>query len=120
MKIPALALAATLATGCVANVAYLDLHAPPHELSRRSADSVELFTAAAPARAFVEVGMFEGRALLGERATPWIDGPNIIRKLRQAAADRGCDGLVVTSGDADLVRGTCIVYSAPEQHDAKN
>src|SRR6267154_2587450 len=98
-----------LMIGCASEVAYMPLNKPPHALSRRSRDSVELFTAAAPQREYVEVGMLDATspAAGGSRASPWVDAAYLTSKLRKQAGDYGCDGLVVTGGGtSDEVRGT--------------
>ena len=97
----------------------IPLATPPHELHAKPPSEVELFTAGAPRRAFVEVGMIEVQQ---ERYNSAAAG-EMVAKLREAGGAAGCDGVVVTGGNDGVAgdkygswslkgdRGTCIVYT---------
>jgi hypothetical protein len=84
----------------------------------RTPDQIELFTAAAPSRAYRELGLIEGEGV--------GDPPQLVlAKMRRYAAELGCDALVVTGsndrvvttvrGFSDTLKGyraTCIAYGA--------
>ena len=82
---------------------------------RRPIDSVELFTSGAPQRPHTDVAVMEAEPGLSERSTG-----DLIARMRERAAEMGCDGLVVTGVDTQVIRhegdrktvtGTCIVYA---------
>ena len=75
----------------------------PHPMQPRTPDQVEIFTAGAPARPHVDVAVY--RAVVSGPTT----NDDRIAKLRETAAQRGCDGLVLANTDAGWA-GTCIVY----------
>ncbi len=77
------------------------IQSPPHAMTARSPDQVELFTAGAPARAHVDVSVLHARY--------GVDNTERLAKLRDSAAAMGCDGLVLQNTDAGWT-GTCIVY----------
>ncbi len=95
-----------LLIGC-SDVSWLPINKPPRPLYRRAADTVELFTAGAPQREYVEVGMLDVSPVPREA---WLDTPRLVAKLRKEAGEYGCDALVVNGGGRNEVRGTCIVY----------
>src|SRR5579863_7942781 len=70
------------------------LNAPPHPMTARTPDSVEVFTAGPPTRPRVDV------AVLVNNITT-----DPLGDLRRRAAALGCDGLVI-----DGSTNTCIVY----------
>jgi hypothetical protein len=90
-------------TACGTSITYVPLNSPPHPLTPRSAESVELFTTAPPARPYVEVAAIESR-----QQSHSVDGTAVIyKKMREEAARRGCDGLVIVgSNDATQVSGS--------------
>ncbi|HVV50542.1 MAG TPA: hypothetical protein VHO06_12830 [Polyangia bacterium] len=116
--------------GCAeTTVTYTPLNAPPHGLTARAPEQVSLFSSAAPERPHVDVGLIsieEGEI----EETP----ENLIATLRQSAAERGCDalllappsgttrptGLVVLgtgpyrNGVFQVYSATCIVYQTTE------
>lgn len=114
--------------GCGTRIHYMSLNASPRTLSPRSPDSVEVFTSGKPDRSFAEVGMIEAQQQSG-----WsVDQPTaILQKLRQKAADVGCDGIIVLGSNDAVVgssgqyggsvatlrgyRATCIVYKDQQQ-----
>jgi hypothetical protein len=85
---------------CAEGSRFTPLNTPPHALAPKDPAQVEVFEAGPPARAHVDVGSFIIMA--------W-GGPKI-SAFREAAANRGCDGVVVIH-DHDADRGVCIVYS---------
>ena len=88
-----------LAAACAPIVSQDAIQSPPHAIGPREPQTVELFTAGAPARAHVDVAVFH--ADLG-------DNSSRIAKMRESAAMMGCDGLVLQNTDAGWA-GTCIV-----------
>jgi hypothetical protein len=125
--------------GCGTTINDLPLNAPPHMMTARSPESVEIFMTQRPSRPFTEVAMLEA-----QRASAYSgDGPEaVMAKLREAAAQKGCDGIIMNGANDATVgsttvnngvgsgyvttlkgyRATCIVYttSAPvaEQNSA--
>ena len=115
---------AMVAAGCGTAIEYTELNTPPGPMSPRDPGSVEVFTTTTPPRPFVEVGMIESQQESGLST----DGMGeIIAQMREAAAERGCDALVI-SGSNDAVqgqanqdhgyvgtlkgyRGACVVYT---------
>ena len=117
---------ATLAAGCAGAslvTAYSPLNRAPAPLGAKAAADVELMTIA-PSRPFVEVGT------VSVRRSPGLSGMGrpcveIVSLLRQEAARRGCDGLLVdrslvacaSSGGRDEpanysggILGSCLAY----------
>jgi hypothetical protein len=94
-----LALLTMTFAGC-AMVSQDVMNTPPHAMSPRSPDSVEVFTAGPPARARVDVAVIH------------VNSMDPLGDMRQRAADLGCDGLVLVHGDTAST-GTCIVYTEP-------
>jgi hypothetical protein len=78
------------------------MNQPPHAMAKRTAASVEVFTAGVPARQRVDVAVLRVVYPTGN-----ID-PMIL--MRVHAGEMGCDGLVLTHTDVGL-SGTCIVYT---------
>lgn len=115
---------AMAAAGCGTAIEYTELNTPPGPMRPRDAASVEVFTTTPPPRPFVEVGMIESQQESGLST----DGMGeIIAQMREVAAERGCDALVI-SGSNDAVegqahhdhgyvgtlkgyRGACVVYT---------
>jgi hypothetical protein len=98
-----LALSALGLVGCGTNIAYVPLNSPPHPLTPRPPESVELFTTSPPQRPFVEVGAIES-----QQQSMSQDGVDVIyAKMRAEAGKRGCDALVIVgSNDATQVSGS--------------
>jgi len=92
---------AVFLTGCGPSVQYSLVNPPPHAMTARTPESVEILTAA-PARGHVDVGMIAWPA---QSASD--DKAEILRQMRYDAAQRGCDGLVM---GADGKSASCIVY----------
>jgi hypothetical protein len=105
--------------GCLdTELAYTPLNAPPGAMRARGPDQVQLFSSAAPERPHIDVGL-----LSVTEGDGWETPATLIGKLRQAAADHGCDALVLappgTKESTDvlgvrkqlqLYSGTCVVY----------
>ncbi|WNG51182.1 hypothetical protein F0U60_48910 [Archangium minus] len=98
-----LLLAATI-TGCGTRVAYMPTNTPPRMMQPRSANSVQVFTATKPERPFVEVGLIETQ----QESIYSVDNETtVFTRLREEAALRGCDGLVLLgSNDGVEIVGT--------------
>jgi hypothetical protein len=95
--------AAAALAGCGTNIDYIPLNTPPHPMPPRSPESVELFTTSPPQRPYVEVGAIESQ----QQSMSTDNVEDIYAKMRIAAADRGCDGLViVASNDSTQVSGS--------------
>ncbi len=109
--------------GCGTKLSYIPLNTSPKALTARDPNTVEMFTSSKPERPFVEVGLIEAQ----QESAYSVDGEtSVFSKMRQEAASRGCDGLVVTGGNDAVVgqtsgragftttlrgyRATCIVY----------
>lgn len=112
----AAAVALLVATSACTHANFRSTNAPPRDLTERSPESVEMYTASIPERPFVEVGMIETQTA----GFFWNQDP--FEKLRQTAAEAGCDAVVLL-GTNDLLiqdrhslsnlkgfRGTCIVW----------
>ena len=110
-----LLLASFLFAGCGAQISSTQVNQPPAPMFRRPVESVELFTSGPPTRPHTDVALLEAEPGFTERSTG-----ELIERLREKAAAQGCDGLVVTgvdtqlihgAGDRKTVTGTCIVYA---------
>jgi hypothetical protein len=89
--------------GCGApTVEFTALNQTPHPLTPKAASAVEVLTVS-PGRPFVEIGTL---AIYMHGYGPSED--DALRMLRQDAANRGCDGLVLK---ANGFAGACIVYT---------
>jgi len=115
--------------GCGIGVAYVPLNPPPHMMTARPKEQVELFASKLPDRPYVEVASIEVQQEDYNHASP----AQLTDKLRELAGRRGCEGLVLSgANDATSVsggvsngsgfvssrtlkgyRGTCIVYKEP-------
>ncbi len=73
-------------------VEYTFLNAPPHRLSPRSWDRVEVFQGSQPPRSFVQIGTIEAPDSLEN-----YSDTDLIRLARGEAGRRGCDALILTS-----------------------
>jgi hypothetical protein len=104
---------------CGTTIRQIPTNAPPHPLTARPAESVEVFTATQPQRPFVEVAFFEAQQ---ESAVSLDDQSAVFAKLREQAGQAGCDGLIINGPNDSVVgdrhnvntlrgyAGTCIVY----------
>ena len=119
--VSAMAVLVSIGAGdCGTRIVYTPTNTPPHALSPKPAEQVEVYSTSPPQRAYVEVGMLEAGRESGWSAD---DEAAVQTKLRQDAGQRGCDAIVMT-GSADKVVGdrnstvtlrgykaTCIVWS---------
>jgi hypothetical protein len=100
-----------LLAGCGTAVEFVQTHPPPRMWEARPPESVEILAAGPPRRPYVEVGMLEARPL-----TYQVDSPQfILAKLRERAAQLGCDAIVVTGRiDGAVVdkgyHAVCLMY----------
>jgi hypothetical protein len=84
-------------------VLFTPLNQPPHTLVPKAVSAVEVLTVS-PGRPFMEVGTL---AIYMHGYGP--SDAEALRMLRQDAANRGCDGLVLKPNG---YAGACIVYTA--------
>jgi hypothetical protein len=97
------ACAMVLLLGCgPPTVQFTSLAQPPHPLAPRQASSVEVLTIS-PGRAFVEIGTV---AIYMHGYAPGES--DALAMLRQDAANRGCDALVL---ERNGYSGACVVYT---------
>ena len=116
----ALGLAVLLSVAaCGTTIDYMPINAPPRAMAPRAPESVEIFTDARPEKPFVDVGILEAQQ---QSSASQDNAATVLQKLRQAAADRGCDAVVLDGSNDKVVgdrtgtttlkgyRATCIVY----------
>jgi hypothetical protein len=109
-----------LLAGCADTAAaYTPLNVPPRPVQARSPDEVELFSSAPPERPHVDVGLITVQEGDGDETPAALLG-----LLRQVAAERGCDAVVVAppasktaeqfpfgeTRSYQVYSGTCLVY----------
>ncbi len=95
--------------GCGVAVNYAPLNPAPHPLQARTPDKVEVLTIP-PSQKYVEVGRITAHH------DSFSNNDAMVAQMRQEAANRGCDALVITQegrpenaqADADAA---CVVYS---------
>jgi|GEM_PF-2102636 len=94
---------ALLGAGCVMapTVETTRLNAPPHPLVARPAQSVEIYSSAAPVRPHVDVALL--RADQSNFGT--TDTPRMVQSLAERAGQLGCDALFI-SGASERQGGT--------------
>lgn len=98
-----LLIGAFVLAGCVpanGRVDFTTLNPAPHPMAPRQPQQVEVFENSPPARAHVDVGSFQ----IAQWGGPKVDD------FRVAAANRGCDGVVIYHHH-DSDEGVCIVYT---------
>jgi hypothetical protein len=79
-------------TGCGHSFSYSSLNTPSRPLTPREPANVQVLFGTTPSVPFVEVGLFEI-----EQQTPLSPGTTeMIGKLRERAAEIGCDAVLVT------------------------
>jgi hypothetical protein len=108
---------------------YAPLNQPPHPLNPRAPEQIQIFSSGAPERPHVDVGLLSVQEGAGGLETQ----ASLIEALRQSAAARGCDALMLMPprttprptdlpGPFDTVyqvySATCIVYTTTEPGDA--
>jgi hypothetical protein len=108
---------------------YTPLNQPPHDLKPRAPEQIQIFSSGAPERPHVDVGLLSVQEGSGGYETQ----ASLIDALRQSAAAKGCDALMLMPprttrtptdfpGPLDTVyqvySATCIVYLTTEPGDA--
>jgi hypothetical protein len=108
---------------------YTPLNQPPHDLKPRAPEQIQIFSSGAPERPHVDVGLLSVQEGSGGYETQ----ASLIDALRQSAATKGCDALMLMPprtartpsdlpGPLDTVyqvySATCIVYLTTEPGDA--
>ena len=99
---------------------------PDGEGQPRTSASVGVYTTGAPTQPFIEVGLVEAQQ---ESAMSNDRQPQVLEKLRQRAAEVGCDGIVLLGSNDSVTgsisrgygwtttlqgyRATCIVFYQP-------
>lgn len=118
---------ALLSAGCIASTEWTQMRTPPRPMRSRPIGSVQMFASAPPRWRYVEVGIIEEREsdLNGS-------GEYVLAHIRNEAAERGCDGLLLNitdhqtsslfvgrgivaarSGTERGYRAICIMYDGP-------
>jgi hypothetical protein len=113
--------------GCGTTLKITRLNSPPKQVSPRTTDGVELFTSGRPNVPYTEVSLISSQ----QDSEFSTDGtPEIIHKMREEAAKEGCDALIITMPNDNVVgttgggsvgvygqvntmkgfHGTCVVY----------
>ena len=93
---------AGLTMACGTTTSFTPTNTSPKPMAARSPDSVEVYQSSKPDKPFVEVGMIEAQQS-SEFSTD--DTSAVIAALRTEAAQRGCDGIIIT-GSNDAVVGS--------------
>jgi hypothetical protein len=92
---------------CGSDISYTPLNAPPHPMSARAPETVEVHRLPPNQRAFVETGTLDETGY-------WGGGTDHAESLlRQRAGEIGCDALVIqgyVQGGARY-RAICLVYT---------
>jgi hypothetical protein len=110
-----------LIAACGGSVDFHPSAPPPHPVTAKTADAVEVLSTPAPDRPAVAIGTLEGTS---STHAPTSDGrEDVLARLRSAAGERGCDAialsaieqkLAATSNGTPLYRAhqsaTCFVY----------
>ncbi len=92
--------------GCTSvSVNYSALNSPPRPLQMTAPDKVELFTTARPSRKYVEVGTMTADH------DSIASNEDMFKAMREEAAKRGCDGLVITQRASMRAVAACIAYT---------
>ena len=88
--------------GCGTTVKVTRLNSPLKQLFPRTSDSVEVFTTGKPNVPYTEVSLISSQQASGFSND---DTPEIIQKMRNEAANQGCDALIITMAN-DSISGT--------------
>lgn len=92
----------SLLTGCGTSISFTETNTPPSGMAPKAASDVQVFSTAPPDRPYMEVGLLKAQ----QQSSYSLDGDSaILNKLRQAAAERGCDAIMIT-GESDAVVGS--------------
>jgi len=104
--------------GCAATnpVMFIQINTPPRPMVARPTEQVEFFLATPPSRAHVDVGMLQVFGWPG--ASDPVQLQSMLTELRMAAAQRGCDAILVTMIDgrygrysSSSVQASCELYT---------
>jgi hypothetical protein len=113
-----------LLAACGSTIHATEINPPPGPLAARPAATVEVFTSGPPARPHMDLAYFEAQQ---DSEFSTDDTRDFIVKMREAAARRGCDGLVIGAITHEVhgaifdarqptsqkgLTATCIVYTA--------
>jgi hypothetical protein len=95
-----------LLAGCGDQIRETPLNPPGRRMAAKPAAEVEVFTSGAPARPHTDVMLLEVHPIIPQ---PLDD---TIATLREEAAQRGCDGIVINGlrAGSTTLDGSCIVY----------
>lgn len=117
-----LALPLLLVLACAPGVEYVQTNAPPRELAARPVDQVRIYASSQPEEPYVEVGLIEA---VGKSS--WSGTEDVFAALRDEAAHRGCDAVIVLGGADKVVgnrdvtrtmtgyRASCIVWKTARE-----
>lgn len=100
----------TIVVACTPFVRYQETNSPPHPMQpKASAEEVEVLTGTTPTRATVEVGVLK----VNRGPYDYSGMPNFIARLRQKAAEIGCDVVVIVQqvSEEGAMLAACHVYS---------
>jgi hypothetical protein len=126
MKVGVLGFAVNLIVlgGCGTFAETTPLNAPPHALSPRPPEDVEVYSSSPPAKAHVDLALIQ----VDQRNGTTADMAEMVAKVREQAGQMGCDAIFVSgaseragaSGGAHLLDpgshlllATCIAYLEP-------
>jgi hypothetical protein len=98
-------LLATLAGCSSISVKYTVLNPPPRPHRAVSPGKIEIFTTAQPSRKYVELGTMTS---MHDSIT---SNDDMFNAMREEAAKRGCDALVVTQRGSQEAVAACVVYN---------
>jgi hypothetical protein len=96
-------IAALFLSACGTTVSYIPTNRPPHAMTPRPVETVDVYSASAPSRPFTEVGMIDA-----QQSSRWSthDRGEVFAKLRQRAASLGCDGVIILGPNDEVVGST--------------
>jgi hypothetical protein len=106
-------LLAIAAGGCAPRIAYIPMVEPPRPLYVRAPAQVETYVVTPPARPHIDLGLVQVIRGASDRSIG-----EMLDLLHVAAAERGCDALVITMIDTRRakyspvsVEGSCEIYT---------
>ncbi len=104
-------LAAVLLLACVPSVTFYPTNPSPRALAPRPVGEVEVYTSIPPDRPVAEVGLLSASmALRGQHGENLVEPVQFIPYLREEAARRGCDAILVRPSGQASYEGTCLVF----------
>jgi hypothetical protein len=82
-----------LLVGCGSGATFTPVANPPHDLSSKSANDVEVYRSP-PTRPYTEIGR-----LSVEKESQFVsdNDPRMLDQMREEAGDQGCDAIVIES-----------------------